>query len=72
MQFFKKYWYLILVAFFTAGLGVMVFLTSQKLAQTEEVAPTAPEEEVKQDEEKAVAADEANAAEEVKEEIENA
>ena len=46
MQFFKKYWYLILVAFFTAGLGVMVFLTSQKLAQTEEVAPTAPEEEV--------------------------
>ena len=46
MQFFKKYWYLILVAFFTAGLGVMVFLTSQKLAQTEEVAPTAPGEEV--------------------------
>lgn len=43
MQFVKKHWYLLLVALFTIGLGVMVYLTSQQLATTSQVAPTAPQ-----------------------------
>ena len=43
MNMLKKYWYLFLVALFTVGLGVVVFLTNQKLAQTESISPTAPE-----------------------------
>ncbi len=45
MKFLKKHWYLIIVLIFTVGLGVAVFLTSQRLATTEEVAPTVPQEE---------------------------
>jgi len=43
MLFFKKYWYLFLVALFTLGLGAMVYITSQQLATTKEVAPTVPQ-----------------------------
>lgn len=39
----KKYWYLFAIALFTVGLGVVVFLTNQKLSQTASVSPTAPE-----------------------------
>ncbi len=45
MKFIKKHWYLILISLFTVGLGVAVFLTSQRLATTEQVAPTVPQEE---------------------------
>jgi len=39
MQYLKKHWYLILVVLFTIGLGVMVYITSQQLATTKNVAP---------------------------------
>ena len=43
MTFLKKHWYLVLVTLFTLGLGLVVFLTSQQLATTKQVAPTAPQ-----------------------------
>jgi len=43
MNFVKKHWYLILVSLFTVGLGVVVYITSQQLATTKQVAPTAPQ-----------------------------
>ncbi len=45
MKFLKKYWYLFAIALFTLGLGVLVFITSQQLAQRGPVAPNVPEEE---------------------------
>lgn len=47
MNFLKKYWYLLFVAVITTGLGVVTFLTSQKLTQTKPVAPTVPQEKPK-------------------------
>lgn len=43
MNFFRKYWYLLFVAVITAGLGVVTFLTSQRLQQATPVAPTVPQ-----------------------------
>lgn len=43
MNYFKQHWYVILLAIFTGGLAVVVFLTSQKLKQEEPVAPTVPQ-----------------------------
>jgi uncharacterized membrane protein len=43
MKSLRKNWHLILVAIVTAGLGVIVFLTTQKLRQEEPVAPTVPQ-----------------------------
>ncbi len=43
MSFIKHHWYLVLVALFTVGLGVVVYLTSQQLATTKQVAPTVPQ-----------------------------
>src|SRR3989344_8931078 len=43
MKFIKKYWYMIFVLLFTAGMGVVVLLTSQKLSTTKPVAPTVPQ-----------------------------
>jgi len=44
MNFLKKYWYMPFVLILTTGLGVMVFLTSQKLTTAKPVAPTVPQE----------------------------
>lgn len=43
MNALKKYWYFILLLLITAGLGIMTFLTSQKLTSTQPVAPTVPQ-----------------------------
>jgi hypothetical protein len=43
MNALKKYWHVILLTLVTAGLGVIIFLTTQKLQQTEPVAPTVPQ-----------------------------
>lgn len=40
MNFLKKYWYLLIIATITIGLGVVVILTTQQLTKTEPVAPT--------------------------------
>lgn len=39
----KKNWYIIFLSIITIGLGVVAFLTSQKLRQTTPVAPTVPQ-----------------------------
>lgn len=44
MNFFKKYWYLVIITFITAGLGIVTFLTSQRLKQEQPVAPSVPQE----------------------------
>ena len=44
MKFIKKYWYFIFVGFITLGLGVVSYLTSQKLQQQSPVAPNVPQE----------------------------
>jgi hypothetical protein len=43
MNFFKKYWYLLLVTAITIGIGVVAYLTSTKLEQQQSVAPTVPQ-----------------------------
>ena len=43
MNFFKKYWYLLLVTFLTVGIGVVAYLTSTKLENQQSVAPTVPQ-----------------------------
>ena len=43
MNFFKRYWYVLLLGIITVGLAVMVFLTSQQLSKKTPVAPTVPE-----------------------------
>lgn len=43
MNFIKKYWYLLAVATITLGLGVVTFLTSQKLQNTGPIAPNVPQ-----------------------------
>lgn len=43
MRFIKRYWYLLLLALITGAVGIVVFLTSQKLEQTTPVAPTVPQ-----------------------------
>lgn len=45
MQYLKKHWYLVIIALLTIGLAVVVIVTSGKLSQTKEVAPTVPQEE---------------------------
>lgn len=40
MQFFKKYWHLVLVSLLTLGLGILTFLTTEKLKETKPIAPT--------------------------------
>src|SRR3989344_3513914 len=44
MKFIKKYLYFIFVGFITLGLGVVSYLTSQKLQQQSPVAPNVPQE----------------------------
>lgn len=44
MNSFKKYWYLVIVALITGGLGVVTFLTSQQLKKEQPVAPSVPQE----------------------------
>lgn len=44
MKFIKKYWYFIFVGFITLGLGIVSYLTSQKLQQQSPVAPNVPQE----------------------------
>lgn len=43
MNFFKKYWYLLLVTFLTVGIGIVAYLTSTKLENKQSVAPTVPQ-----------------------------
>ena len=43
MTFFKKHWYLVVVSLFTVGLGVLVYITSQQLSTTSQVAPNVPQ-----------------------------
>lgn len=43
MQYLKKHWYLVVVTLLTIGLAFMVILTSGKLSQTKQVAPTVPQ-----------------------------
>lgn len=43
MNFLKKYWYLLLVALVTVGLGAVAYLTSVKLKEKKPVAPTVPQ-----------------------------
>jgi hypothetical protein len=43
MNYLKKHWYLVVVTLLTIGLAVMVILTSGKLSQTKQVAPTVPQ-----------------------------
>lgn len=43
MNFFKKYWYLILVTFLTVGIGIVAYFTSTKLENQQSVAPTVPQ-----------------------------
>ncbi|MDO8451906.1 MAG: hypothetical protein Q7S76_03490 [bacterium] len=43
MQFLKRYWYILFLLLITLGLGVVTFLTSQKLQQPAPVAPTVPQ-----------------------------
>ncbi|HLD25203.1 MAG TPA: hypothetical protein VJB96_04785 [Patescibacteria group bacterium] len=43
MNFFKKYWYLLIVTVITVGIGVVAYLTSTKLEQQGPVAPTVPQ-----------------------------
>ena len=43
MSFFRKYWYLFILALITAGLAVATLLTSQKLQEKKPVAPTVPQ-----------------------------
>lgn len=47
MNYLKKHWYLVVVTLLTIGLAVMVLVTSGKLSQTTQVAPTVPQEEPK-------------------------
>ncbi|MBI4065146.1 hypothetical protein HY409_02155 [Candidatus Gottesmanbacteria bacterium] len=47
MTFFKKYWYLLLIAITTVGLGIVTILTGQKLKTASPVAPSVPQEEPK-------------------------
>lgn len=39
MNFLKKYWYLLFISLITGGLGIVTYLTSQKLNQEKPVAP---------------------------------
>jgi hypothetical protein len=43
MKWLKKYWYIITLLCITIGLGVVTYLTSQKLTQTTPVAPNVPQ-----------------------------
>lgn len=43
MNFWKRYWYLILVTLITVGVGIVAYLTSTKLEQQKPVAPTVPQ-----------------------------
>lgn len=43
MNYLKKHWYLVVVTLLTVGLAVLVLLTSGKLSQTKQVAPTVPQ-----------------------------
>jgi cell division septation protein DedD len=45
MQYLKKHWYLVIITLLTIGVAVMVLLTSGKLSQTKQVAPTVPQQE---------------------------
>jgi hypothetical protein len=43
MNFFKRYWYLLLVTIITIGVGVVAYLTSTKLESQKPVAPNVPQ-----------------------------
>jgi len=43
MKTLKKYWYIISLLCVTLGLGVVTYLTSQKLTETKPVAPNVPQ-----------------------------
>lgn len=43
MNFLKKHWSVLILGFITVGLGVVVFLTTQKLKQTAPIAPPPPQ-----------------------------
>lgn len=43
MSFIRKYWYLVFITVITISLGVVTFLTSQKLKNAAPVAPTVPQ-----------------------------
>lgn len=43
MNFFKKYWYLLIVTIITIGIGVVAYLTSTKLETQQPVAPNVPQ-----------------------------
>jgi hypothetical protein len=43
MKTLKKYWYIISLLVVTLGLGVVTYLTSQKLTNTDSVAPNVPQ-----------------------------
>ncbi|MBI3560050.1 hypothetical protein HY087_02905 [Candidatus Gottesmanbacteria bacterium] len=43
MQFLKKYWHLTVVSILTLALGILTFITTQKLSQQGPVAPTVPQ-----------------------------
>lgn len=47
MNVLKRYWYYLIITVVTLGLGVVTFLTTQKLTQTKPVAPTVPQEKPK-------------------------
>lgn len=43
MNFFKKYWYLLIVTIITVGIGAVAYLTSTKLENQQPVAPNVPQ-----------------------------
>jgi len=43
MKFFKKYWYLVILALLTAGVGTVAYLTTTKLREQAPVAPNVPQ-----------------------------
>jgi hypothetical protein len=43
MNLIKKYWYIFTLLVVTFGLGIVTFLTSQKLTKTTSIAPTVPQ-----------------------------
>ncbi len=45
MHYLNKHWYLVIITLLTVGLAVLVILTSGKLSQTKQVAPTVPQQE---------------------------
>lgn len=47
MKFIRQYWYIIVLLVITLGLGVVTYLTSQRLADRNAVAPTVPQEQPK-------------------------